>query len=588
MNNTLNRAFPIVAAALGNKLGVQVVVGGRQAYTDGKVIHLPAYSLDEPSYKDVAWGYLAHEAGHVRFTDFDIGVQSATSPIRKDILNILEDVRIEAAMIALYPGTRQTLQSLDEYIVRSEGHYALATTEAHPAAILLQFLFLRLATDVLRFKGLADMAEKVETVLEAVFPVGAVTRLFGLLAEVPHLDSTRGALSLTDRILRMLEEERDKAAEQAQHQEPSEQNGQAQAGNSQASEDDGDTPEPVGDVDGLGGNGQADSDEEPCDQASGSTNGQEEAQDDGSQTSPGQAGDGRPSPEEVLSALLQAQEDDLPKDIAQIARELLSGQQQQSYDMTVTLPHAVTPETYPQGPVLVQAVLAESGKIRAALQSWVQADSRNHSVTKSHGRKINGKKLARLAVGDPRVFEHSSIRRKPDAAVHLLIDFSGSMDKKDGNKTLAEIAIESAIALALALEGIHGVNPAITRFPYKETENVMPLLRHGQKVRPNAAHFAASPDGASTPLHSALWYAASAVLATKQSKKAILVLTDGEPDNKQSALSIIERCKHSGIEMVGIGIGHDIGHLFDQAIQVDDVTQLRRELFCIGRQLLAA
>ncbi|WP_256360234.1 hypothetical protein [Methylomonas koyamae] len=42
-NRTLHNAFPIVAAAIGNRFGVKVSVGGDQAYTDGKSIQLPAY-----------------------------------------------------------------------------------------------------------------------------------------------------------------------------------------------------------------------------------------------------------------------------------------------------------------------------------------------------------------------------------------------------------------------------------------------------------------------------------------------------------------------------------------------------------------
>ena len=53
-NKNLNNAFPIVAAALGNKFGVKVSVGGSDAYTTGKMINIPAYNLDDPSYKDVA------------------------------------------------------------------------------------------------------------------------------------------------------------------------------------------------------------------------------------------------------------------------------------------------------------------------------------------------------------------------------------------------------------------------------------------------------------------------------------------------------------------------------------------------------
>ncbi len=78
------------------------------------------------------------------------------------------------------------------------------------------------------------------------------------------------------------------------------------------------------------------------------------------------------------------------------------------------------------------------------------------------------------------------------------------------------------------------------------------------------------------------------MLATKEERKVIIVVTDGDPDSRSAAQAIIERCKASGIELIGIGIGHSIGHLFDVAIRVDDVRQLRGELFRIGRQLLAA
>jgi cobaltochelatase CobT len=94
-NPSLNNAFPIVAAALGDRLGVKVRVGGQNARTNGDIIQVPAYDGDDPDYRDVAWGYLAHEAGNVRYTDFEYFVQAASVPIRKAILNVLEDVRIE-------------------------------------------------------------------------------------------------------------------------------------------------------------------------------------------------------------------------------------------------------------------------------------------------------------------------------------------------------------------------------------------------------------------------------------------------------------------------------------------------------------
>lgn len=62
---TIYSALPIVAAAYGEKLGVKVAIGNDTAYTDGKTIVVPNIPDDYPNM-DAVWGYLAHEAAHVR------------------------------------------------------------------------------------------------------------------------------------------------------------------------------------------------------------------------------------------------------------------------------------------------------------------------------------------------------------------------------------------------------------------------------------------------------------------------------------------------------------------------------------------
>jgi Mg-chelatase subunit ChlD len=147
--------------------------------------------------------------------------------------------------------------------------------------------------------------------------------------------------------------------------------------------------------------------------------------------------------------------------------------------------------------------------------------------------------------------------------------------------------MESCLALALALEGIPGVNPAITRFPYDNNEGVVPLLKHGQRVRSNVSNFAPVATGY-TPLHDAMWYAASAVIATREQRKVIMILTDGQPDEVFATKAIISRCEESGIDVIGVGIGFDTSHLFSTSILINDVSDLRSELFKISRDLLLA
>ncbi|NOS75363.1 MAG: VWA domain-containing protein, partial [Methyloglobulus sp.] len=292
-----------------------------------------------------------------------------------------------------------------------------------------------------------------------------------------------------------------------------------------------------------------------------------------------------------LASVLSASDDDVPDNVFEAAKQLLGSQPVNSYDENVHMPIAMDPDLNPTvGNALMNKVLGNSGKIRASLQGLVQSSRYDRPVNKRSGNRIDGRKLSRLVQGDSRVFERRNHKQAPNTAIHLLVDGSTSMADRapnNPNHSLIELAMESAMALALALEGISGVNPAVTRFPYLGTNNVVPLLKHSQKVRLNAPKFAPIVSGG-TPLHTALWYAASSVLATREERKVIMVLTDGQPDDLDFTRAIIKRCVATGIELVGVGICFDTSHLFDRSICISDVSELRSEMFRISRDLLLA
>ncbi|NOS74916.1 MAG: VWA domain-containing protein, partial [Methyloglobulus sp.] len=292
-----------------------------------------------------------------------------------------------------------------------------------------------------------------------------------------------------------------------------------------------------------------------------------------------------------LASVLSASDDDVPDNVFEAAKQLLGSQPVNSYDENVHMPVAMDPDLNPAiGNALMNKVLGNSGKIRASLQGLVQSSRCDRPVNKRSGNRIDGRRLSRLSQGDSRVFKRRSHKQAPNTAIHLLVDGSTSMADRapnNPNHSLIELAMESAMALALALEGISGVNPAVTRFPYNDTGNVVPLLKHSQKVRLNAPKFAPIVSGG-TPLHTALWYAASSVLATREERKIIMVLTDGQPDDLDLTKAIIKRCEATGIELVGVGVCFDTSHLFDRSICINDVSELRSEMFRISRDLLLA
>ena len=60
----------------------------------------------------------------------------------------------------------------------------------------------------------------------------------------------------------------------------------------------------------------------------------------------------------------------------------------------------------------------------------------------------------------------------------------------------------------------------------------------------------------STPLAPALWWTMQAMLPLRESRKIVLILTDGEPDEVTPCLAAIRQAERMGMEVLGIGIQH--------------------------------
>lgn len=565
----LRSAFPIVAAALGRRFGVDVVIQGDDAMTNGKTIVIPALPPDS-ELKEVAWGYLAHEAAHVRYTDFDVIKKSNSSPLRRAIANILEDIRIEKALALDYPGTRQTIGKVVEYLLDRK-QLAAPPEDVHPAGLLQAYLLLRLRADVLSQSALSTEADKTEAMLRRSFPKGAVTRLNGLLASVPALSASFDALRLADDILRMLKEEREKQAqEEASSSGPERTVSNSSIEGSISDSEAADT-----------------ADKSKCDgsQATDSHGSAEAGQGAG-----GQSGSRTNAGPQALERVLTASDTEVVEDLFQAIGETLRSQSLPDEVFIPEIAHAADSRNARHE--LLSEAIAESSRLRTRLTGLVQAYRTERPWDKARGRAVNSKRLHRLVLGDSRIFVDRTHRVAPNTAIHLLVDTSSSMSEEIGRRdstrtTRCDIALRSAFALALALEGIRGVSLAVTSFPsYRAGASV--VLQHGERVRPNAGRFAQAANGG-TPMAPAMWYAASVLMSRREPRKVMMVLTDGMPDNEQSTRDIVTRCGVAGIEVIGIGIElPGVTALFPMAVVITQVKDLRDALFDIARRTLTA
>lgn len=579
---TVYSALPIVAAMYGDRFGIKIKISKDDAYTDGNTVTIPNIPEDYPNM-DAVFGYVAHEAGHIRSTDFTTKHRWGDG-VHKGLFNIIEDARIEQEMMKIYPGTTQTLNATSEYGV-DQDHYEMCNKETPPVSVFLNFCLFFLRVRMLKQSVLEPYLKAATKEFDRCFNQGITTRLNALIRKTPDLQDTTDALDLTDQILTMLEEERDK--ENQANQSPSDQPNSSSTDQSSGSHSDDSGEQSDQGQQGQNSATNQDASTNPTDSQSGSgIAGGHDGSDGQSNKSQGQSvtkDDQADAVAKAVNQVLQAGDGDIPEDLQSAMKsefEALGANNPERCPDVGIQDAKDTPDVGVAGQKLLSSVQAETSKIRTQLYGLVQAKQRSAKRHKRSGKRFDSTKLCKVVTGDTRVFVAPRQKVMPNTAVHILVDFSSSMDSSASGKPDYQVATEAALALSLALDSIPGVNPAVSYFCGSNySQKVYSVVKHGQKPQSAPGKFVFNPTG-STPMHDGIWYSAYELSKTREDKKIMLVITDGEPNRADYAMDIIERCDNSDIEMIGVGIASaSVSRLFDKHIVINDVTDLQKNLF---------
>ncbi|POP51503.1 cobaltochelatase CobT-related protein [Zhongshania marina] len=601
MQSALERALPIVAAAYGQQFGVKVILSGTDACTNGESIVLPMLS-DMRGMSDVLFGYLAHESAHIRDSNFAV-IGLCTSEIEKSFLNIIEDIRIERMMQELFPGTVETLSAMQTYIVDS-GMSPPACAEDSEATQLHQYLLHRLYYESLNREVEKDLFEASDLVVRETFPEGFFVRLDVLLKQnMPKLKDSRDCLILARRILDALkdaeEEERQKQnSAEADNPRQSDSNGDDSSADPSGTQgdsdsgDDGDSGDSgQGDQTADGGDGKTSDGDSGADKTDdGNTPGQpgsdpqsssDSSSSQDSSGSPGdsdstQAGNGASAHSRMI------QETDLPEDIVSQLRADLSEKavEDNGRSSSFTLDTDSVGDTVGNtGNVdSLHAGILSSSMIRARLAGLLQAQSRQKEFLHHRGRRVDGKRLTRMVSGDTRVFKKREETKRPDTAVHVLLDASGSM----GN--IQDIANQAAVSLALAVSSIPKCDIAVSMFPGKGGA-VSPMINRGQPVRVNLGRCAVRSSGG-TPLAEAMLYAGRELAVSRSERKVLIVITDGAP-NDGNSVQYMTKLIEPFVDVYAIGINSTaVRNYFKKNAVINSVEELQSALFSIAGRFL--
>ena len=582
---TLEKAIPIVAAVYGRQFGVKVVIGGAGACTDGNIVQLP--EVDERYPRGVLWGFTAHECAHVRMTNFAVP-RNAKSPLHKAMWNTFEDGRIEQWVVGEFPGTKQDLDAVVENAIDT-GMFCGVEANLEPIDVLSGYCLYFVRSQILGQSALEPLFTRAESVFQEVFPGELYVRLRALLAQAAGLRSSEAAMRLAEKVVKLLEDEKEDAEKQQKPDQPTEQPpGEKSQGDGQSQGD----KDQQGNGRDKGDNskeGTANVDEAKGDQGSSPQAGgadQKGATGKGA-TAGASADDARQAEKLVkaLSASLGAGDDEMPQDVMAQIKSSMAANAQANPGKGIYKTVQDAPSVTPSGDVDDNGMKLLSSKVRTRLQQLIEDDCRERVRTTRSGRRINANKVCRLTQGDTRVFnKRDSDKRHVDTAFMIAVDMSSSMARAQ------DIARKAALATVLALEKIHGVDVGVVLFSGSANGTpVRTVLQLGQRAAQKVGNFQAMVANGGTPMAEGIWKAGFELLKSTRQKKVLMVIGDGAPNDYAAADAVLQMCDNSGFDLVGLGIRTDaLARLIDTSVRIDDISELQEAMFRLSREAIVA
>lgn len=558
MHSSLIQALPMVAQMLADDFGIEVEIGGNQAMAIDRKVVLPSLPADDPDTAPLAFGYLVHETGHIRHTD--TSTWEGISPIQHEMAMILEDARIEHRMALEYPGTRLRLEALNRKVLGTDRVVA-----AQPAKLLSDYLQTQVFAFNLGYDWLVPDALMLRDAVSRTFSPGLVTSIEGLTADVHHLPSSYHVLLVANRIQQALLDEGEKKRNEERNQ--VQQNGGE--ANRAAHQDESSINQ---------SSCVAEQQGSPADQHGNRTS-------IVSQSQSGQAAGGDSAGVDNNNAFeqaLQATAGDFGEKHGDKAARLLSqaAKECRSERLSVMPRKDIAEAVMPLS--RVTDVARATNALKARLRALLLAQTKTRTVHTDRGR-LNPNRAYRIKFGQVDVFSSKISNSSVETVIELLIDTSSSMRRNDRLK----VAMDTALAVGEALNGLQGVSFAVSAFPLGTAAGLGVVKDFQERLIHSMNRFASLGPAGSTPLSQAMMASGIRLLRRKEPRKLLLVTTDGEPDSNDPTRLAIRTLSSYGIEIVGIGIETQAVHgLFKDAMTIADVSQLPGELFATLQRLL--
>ena len=591
-NRSLNASWRAIATVVAGHTGLRFVSHAGTAYakyapdTGKAVVNVPPLPEGRAAHI-LALGYSAHEGGHIRFSDYSV---KHPIPFGHSLVRAMEEFRMEAQVIKNYPGARRILQDIVQYMVLTGKSFAPTDEEklrsATPNSLVTNYVLVRGRYLVNNQTAVEPRVNQLREELVARTSDELVDQIDDIIRRAGAAPSEGDLIPLADELIALLQQDAEQP-EDGQNGEPDDSKpDDSDAGNGESDDskpDDSDAgngePDDSEPDDADAGNGESD-DSEPDDADAGNGEPDDSEPDD---ADAGNGGDPKGAGQLAIDPSAEGPVDD---DLGQALEALLNEHAENdgedttgwSGEMAEVVEH---PRVLTNNPFDPERVVHETAAVQRTLAQVFQAQKRVEVAHSSRGRRINPRRLSRVAMGKADIFRHKHRQEAINTAVEVLVDASESMMWGDDLLTPAK---ESALALAQAIENLPGCSCGVLMFPSWTDNGEIAVLgvkapeeRVSATLQQGRWEFGAY---GGTPLAQSLWPCAIRLATRLEERKVLIVLTDGDPNDSVAAMEMLERIRASGIETVGIGIQTmAVESLFPEHRVINDVAELGEALF---------
>lgn len=513
------KCLPLLASILGDLYGIEIRIGGKEAKTDGKVIYLPSLpqNLNNESMAMLK-GYIDHEAAHIRYTDFNVAREAQVNKATLWLFNAIEDWRVENRLAKRYPGCKANFI----YLIKTMflGKKSIDAEDENPAFCILKYILLTLRSwDVLE---LAPVCQNYAKVINAISP-GLKKELDKILKNInKDCPDSNSSLFFAKQILKLLERNFLPAIlpDKPLSAKPILASDNYFKRNLQKRLD-GKIPYSA-------------------------TNSFPEKLKNAKNANPATRLD--ISLSQSLMELLERRGEhagNLPGwNLGSLLGTYLVNKRAERWEKAIEMAEISRQPIPPMPEAEKTSALRFSNAMRFRLLALLQAKTPQQKFPGYKGR-LNYANLGRFFAGNTKIFWRRNEQKGLSVAFHLLIDCSASMNGK-----AISMARQACYAILKTLDGIRGINCALTAFPGASSNSVIQLLEHGKRFSGRLGLIAEG----STPLAQALWRMLKEMLYLQEKRRLILLVTDGVPDSIAAANNAIALCRKMGFEIYGIGI----------------------------------